>query len=138
PGEQAVAVELHPATEAALPLRLDWRNERDPLAGVLASVDPAPGERIVCRLVLTPAPSNSAHGVRRREEQPAYARRAYERGPSVSLAPVVAFMALSAVGLQGWRWYEAGEWAWLAAAAGASFVAVPLLGAVAMRLFRGR
>lgn len=137
-GEQAVTVELRPTTDTALPLRLDWRNERDPLAGVVAAVEPEGDERVVCRLSLSPAPSRSADRIRRREEQPAYARRDYERGSSTSLAPIVAFMALGATGVQGWRWYEGGEYALLGAAGVAAFIVLPFLGAIAMRLFRGR
>ena len=39
-GERAVALELLPAGEPVLPLRTDWRNERDPLAGVLSGRRP--------------------------------------------------------------------------------------------------
>lgn len=65
-------------------------------------------------------------------------RREYDRGAPVSLGPIVALMALGAGTLQAWSWYEAGEWALLAFAAVASLVIVPLLGAVAVRLFRRR
>ncbi|MGD9957123.1 MAG: hypothetical protein AB7V23_13750 [Candidatus Nanopelagicales bacterium] len=99
PGEQAITVELQPAADTALPLRLDWRHERDPLAGVLTAVDPADSERIVCRLSIAPGSPREADRIRRREEQPAYARREYDRGAPVSLAPIVAMMALGAGGL---------------------------------------
>jgi len=138
PDEQAVTVELLPATDTALPLRLDWRHERDPLAGVLTAVEPADGERIVCRLSIAPGSPREADRIRRREEQPAYARREYDRSAPVSLAPIVAMLALGAGGLQAWSWYEAGEWVRLGATAAGGLVGVPLLAAVAVRLFRGR
>jgi len=136
PGEHTVAVALQPASDPALPVRLDWRGERDPLAGIIAAAEPVGDERIVCRLSLRPAPRREADGIRRREEQPGYARREHERGSSVSLTPLVAVMALGAAGLQGWRWYEAGEWALLGMAGAAGFVGAPLLGTLTMRLLR--
>ncbi|MPZ99100.1 MAG: TraM recognition domain-containing protein [Dehalococcoidia bacterium] len=137
-GEHAVAMELLPVTETALPLRIDWRYERDPLAGILAVVEPSAGERVVCRLVLGAAPRREAVRIRRRREQPGRARREYDRGPSPSLVPVVAMMGLGATVLQGWRWYEAGEWALLAAVGGAALVGLPLLAAIGMRVFGSR
>ncbi len=138
PGDHAIAVELRPAADPALPLRLDWRYERDPLAGVLTAVEPAEAERIVCRLSLAPVSPREADRIRRREEQPTYARREYDRGASVSLAPIVALMALGAGALQAWDWYEAGAWALLGAAAAGGLVVLPLLAAVTVRLFRGK
>ncbi|GMU40683.1 MAG: hypothetical protein AMXMBFR23_15490 [Chloroflexota bacterium] len=138
PGEHAINVELRPAADPALPLRVDWRYERDPLAGVLTAVDPAAGERIVCRLSLAPGSPREADRIRRREEQPTYARREYERGTPGSLGPIVALMALGAGGLQAWTWYGAREWALLGAAAAGGLVVLPLLAAAAVRLFRGK
>lgn len=136
-GAAAFAATLRAANDTALPIRLDWRGERDPLSAVVSSVQPASRERIVLRLSLAPAGARSADGVRRRQEQASYERRAYEGGTSVSLAPVVAFMALAAGGLQGWQWYEAGEWGLIVAAGAALFVGLPLVGAIAMRFLRG-
>ncbi|MEX2447907.1 MAG: hypothetical protein WD404_04085, partial [Solirubrobacterales bacterium] len=129
-------VELRPAAEAALPLRLEWRNERDPLAGVVAAVEPAAGERVLCRLSIDAAQSRSADRIRRREEQPP-ARRPYEHGATDSLVPIAALMAVVAAVLQGRRWYEAGEWTLLAVACGALLVGLPVLATVGVRLFIG-
>ncbi|GMU40147.1 MAG: hypothetical protein AMXMBFR23_10130 [Chloroflexota bacterium] len=137
PGEQAVMVELRPAAEPALPLRLEWRGERDPLAGVVAAVEPAAGERVICRLSIGSARPRSADRIRRREEQPP-TRRQYEHGAPASLIPVAALMAVVAAVLQGRRWYEEGEWALIAAACGALLVGLPVLATVAVRLFIGR
>ena len=135
-GEQLIAVELLPSGEAILPLRTDWRNERDPLAGVLAGVAPASGERIVCRLTFGPAPRGAADGVRRRIA-PDRRRGADDRRQSApSALPLVAALAIGAAGLQGWRWYEAEAWLHLASAGAATLVGVPLLGALALRLLR--
>jgi len=132
---EALAVELRPAADAALPLRLEWRGERDPLTGVVAAVEPAPGEQVVCRLRLGPAPSRGGDRVRRREEQPSYQRRRHEDSPA-SLVPLAAAMAAAAALLQGWRWYEAGEWALIAAAGSGLLVGIPVIAALAVRLLR--
>ena len=136
PGEHAVAVELQPAAEAALPLRPDWRDERDPLAG--SSLPPSPRA--------TSASSAASRSARLRDGRPtgsagarnSLAARAGSTSAArrASLAPLVAVMALGAAVLQGWRWYEAGEWASLGMASAAGLVGVPLLGRVAMRLLR--
>ncbi|GMU39442.1 MAG: hypothetical protein AMXMBFR23_03080 [Chloroflexota bacterium] len=135
-GEQAVAVPLLPWTEAALPLRLDWRHERDPLSGVLAVAAPTGSERVVARLSVTSAPRGSADRIRRRQEQRFGRRADYPSTVGPSLMPIVVLMALGAAVLQGWRWYEAGEWALLAGTGAGAFIVVPLLAAIAMRLFR--
>ncbi|TAJ21997.1 MAG: hypothetical protein EPO65_00085, partial [Dehalococcoidia bacterium] len=136
-GAPTVGVELRPAADAALPLRLEWRGERDPLAGVVASVEPAEGERVVCRLAIGPAPSRSSDRIRRREEQPSYQRRQHE-GSSTSLVPLAAMMAVAAALLQGRRWYEAGEWSLIASAGAALLVGLPAVVAVAVRVLRGK
>lgn len=135
--DTTVAVPLRAATDPGLPLRFDWRRDRDPLAGVVGAVEPGDGERVICRLDLAPAPRDAAERIRRREERPARASERPYSGSSASLTPLVAFMALAVVGFRAWQWYEEGAWALLAAAGVAVFVAVPLLGAVAMRLLRG-
>ncbi|MEZ4503155.1 MAG: TraM recognition domain-containing protein [Dehalococcoidia bacterium] len=136
-GERAVAVELLPSGEAVLPLRTDWRNEHDPLAGVLAAASPVDGERIVCRLALASAPRRAAERLRRRSEPERWPHQRDSRvGPSA--LPLVAALGIGAAGLQGWRWYEAGEWLRLAAGGSAMFVGLPLIGAVAVRLLRGQ
>ena len=135
-GEQPIAVELLPSGEAVLPLRTDWRNEHDPLAGVLAAVAPAGGERIVCRLAFGRAPSGAAADIRRRLA-PDRRRGADDRRQAApSALPLVAALAIGAAGLQGWRWYEAEEWLRLASAGTAALVGAPLLGTLAMRLLR--
>ncbi len=135
-GEQAVAVPLLPSSDGALPLRLDWRRERDPLSGVLAVAAPIGNERVVARLAVGPAPRGSADRIRRRQEQRFGSRTDYPSTVGPSLMPIVVLMALGAAVLQGWRWYEAGEWALLVGTGAGAFLAVPLLAALAVRLFR--
>ncbi|MEZ4503962.1 MAG: type IV secretion system DNA-binding domain-containing protein [Dehalococcoidia bacterium] len=135
-GERAVAVELLPSREAALPLRTDWRNEHDPLSGVIAAVTPVEGERVIYRLALGPAPGGAADAVRRRIAPDRRRGTDDRRQAAPSALPLVAALALGAAGLQGWRWYEAEEWLRLASAGTAALVGVPLLSALAMRLLR--
>ena len=64
--ERTVVVELLHASEPALALRSEWRYDPDPLAGLVAGIEPEPGERVVCRLSLGPAPRGAAARIRRR------------------------------------------------------------------------
>ena len=128
-GERGVAVELLSHNDAALPLRTDWRNEHDPLSGVIAAVTPVEGERIVYRLALGPAPHGAADGVRRRIAPDRRRGTDDRRQAAPSALPLVAALAIVAAGLQGWRWYEAGEWLRLGGAGTASLIGVPLVGA---------
>jgi hypothetical protein len=135
-GERAVAVELRPVNEVALPLRTDWRNEHDPLSGVIAAVGPSGGERIVYRLALRPGPHGAADSVRRRIAPDRRRGTDDRRQAAPSALPLVAALAIGAAGLQGWRWYEAEEWLRLGGAGVATLVGAPLLGALAIRLLR--
>ena len=136
-GEQAVVVELGPGTDPALPLRSDWRHDPDPLAGLVAGITHEAGERVICRLTLGPAPARAATGIRRRTAAAA-GRPGRDvpppQGPSP--LPIAGLLAVVVGGLQGWRWYEAGEWPLLVAGSIAAFVGIPLAAALAMRIGR--
>ncbi len=136
-GEQAVVVELGPGTDPALPLRSDWRHDPDPLAGLVAGITHEAGERVICRLTLGPAPGRAATGIRRRTAAAA-GRPGRDvpppQGPSP--LPIAGLLAVVVGGLQGWRWYEAGEWPLLVAGSIAAFVGIPLAAALAMRIGR--
>ena len=54
PGEHAAVVTMQPASAAALPLRAEWRLERDPLLGVVAAVSPVSEDRVLLQLALGP------------------------------------------------------------------------------------
>ena len=134
-GEQAVVVELGPGTDPALPLRSDWRHDPDPLAGLVAGITHEAGERVICRLTLGPAPGRAASGVRRRAAAGRPGRDVPPpQGPSP--LPIAGLLAVVVGGLQGWRWYEAGEWPLLVAGGIAAFVGIPLAAALAMRIGR--
>ncbi len=131
----AVACELRPRGEAALPLRSDWRHEAAPLSGLLAGIAPGPGERVVARLTLGPPPRGAASRIgRRAAPAPQPHEPAGPRGPSP--LPLAGALAAALAGAQGWRWYMEGEWGLLAAGSAAAFVALPLAVALAWRFRR--
>ena len=134
--ERAVVVELGPGTDAALPLRSDWRHDSDPLAGLVAGITPEAGERVICRLTLGPAPGRAASGVRRRTAVTGRPERDVPPPQGPSPLPIANLLAVVVGGLQGWRWYEAGEWPLLVAGGIAAFVGIPLAAALAMRIGR--
>ena len=135
-GESAVSVELLHDSEPALPLRGEWLHDADPLSGIVAGLGPAPGERVVLRLALAPAPGEAAGRIRGRAapEVPARREPSPQRGPSP--LPLAGALALGAGSLQGWRWYEAGEWGVLVACASAALVALPAAALLAGRRLR--
>ena len=66
-GEEAAGVELRLRRGRDLPLASNWYRRADPLKGVLAAAASArEGERVVCQLVLAPAPAGWADGLRSR------------------------------------------------------------------------
>ena len=134
--ERAIVVELGPGTDAALPLRSDWRHDPDPLAGLVAGITPEAGERVICRLTLGPAPGRAASGVRRRTAVTGRPGRDVPPPQGPSPLPIAGLLAVVVGGLQGWRWYEAGEWPLLVAGGIAAFVGIPLAAALAMRIGR--
>ena len=134
--ERAVVVELGPGTDPALPLRSDWRHDPDPLAGLVAGITPEAGERVICRLTLGPAPGRAATGIRRRAAAAGRPGRDVPPPQGPSPLPIAGLLAVTAGGLQGWRWYEAGEWPLLVAGGIAAFVGIPLAAALAMRIGR--
>ena len=135
-GERAVVVELGPGTDPALPLRSDWRHDPDPLAGLVAGITPEAGERVICRLTLGPAPDRAASGIRRRTAAAGRPGRDVPPPQGPSPLPIAGLLAVVVGGLQGWRWYEAGEWPLLVAGGIAAFVGIPLAAALAMRIGR--
>ena len=135
--EAGVALRLQLEREAALPLRTDWRSQQDPLAGLLAAAPLQPGERVVLQLALAPAPRRWADRLRARAAPLRYPRSdGREASAPSSALPLVALFALAAAGLQGYRWYEAGQLLPLFAAGAAAVLGLPLLAFAAARIFR--
>jgi len=134
--EYAAAIGLRPRAESALPLRTDWRHERDPLTGVLTAASISVRERAVVRLSVAPSPERVSARIRRRAEPSRTSRvDAYDRaGPSP--VPLLALMGVGAGVLQGWRWYEAGEWMSLALSACGVLAASVLSAAIWTRVLR--
>ncbi|MCY4639609.1 MAG: hypothetical protein OXC94_04635 [Chloroflexi bacterium] len=137
PGDERTAsVELGHLAEPELPLRSDWRYDPDPLSGIVAGIEPGPAERVVARLSLAPARRVAAARIRRRAAPAVREWREPAVPRAASPVPLVALLAVLAAGLQGWRWYEAGEWMLLLAGGAAFFVALPAAAALAVRLAR--
>ena len=140
PGEERTeSVALGHLAEPELPLRSDWSRDPDPLPGIVAGTRPGPAERVVATLSLAPARRSAAARIRRRAAPaptPAREWREHRAPVGPSPVPLVALLAVFAAGFQGWRWYEAGEWALLAVGGLAVFVALPAAGALVLRLVR--
>ena len=135
--EEAATIALRLEREPALPLRTDWRGQQDPLAGLLAAAPLGVGERVVLQLAIAPAPPRWADRLRARTEPVRYPRsEGREASAPASALPLVMLFALAAAGLQGYRWYEAGQLLPLIAAGAAGLVGVPLLALAAARLLR--
>ena len=144
PGEHAASVDLL-ASDRQLPIASDWREGADPLGGVLAAAGGStaggstaggapPGARLLCRLTVGPAGDGEGDEIRRRSEPaPPPARSGgFDQGPSP--LPLVALLAMALAGLQGWRWYSAGEWPLLVASGLGCLVGLPLVGSLVVRL----
>lgn len=133
----SAVIELR-ATDTMLPLRTDWRDEHDPLSGILAT-KLTDGERVICRLMLAPVKDDVARRIRRRAERAGSARsREDYRQSGPSPVPLAALFAAGAAALQGWRWYSAGEWGALIVGAAGMLIGLPLMIAIAVRLFGRR
>ncbi|HEY5477209.1 MAG TPA: hypothetical protein VIK11_10905, partial [Tepidiformaceae bacterium] len=142
-GEQEVAVQvkLQLARDSAFPLDTDVRHG-DPFTGVLAALvaSRAPGERVVCQLVVGPPPSARwAFGIRARvarQERPY--RPASTSNTSTDLFPFVALAGVGALGFRLYSWYQHGDFIPLLAVGGAAVVATPMAALVWSRLTAGR
>lgn len=139
--EACAALELRLQRDAALPLASDWRRRADPLLGVLAAASPLQeGERVVCQVLTAAAPAGWAERVRVLLDR---AERRVDRRPPIpspmaEAIPLVALLALTALGLQGYTWYRAGELLPLAGTGAAGLVGLPLVAALAARVLGGR
>jgi hypothetical protein len=114
--EKMRALAVGQRAEPVLPLRADWRGEADPLAGILAPGPLNEGERFLLRLTLGPPPARAADRVRARVEPRRTPRPNDPTAAPAGALPLVAALGVGAGALQAWRWYQAEEWAALAAA----------------------
>lgn len=128
-------------TDAALPLRAEWRGERDPLSGILAAAPVRSGERLLFRCSLGPATDRGADHIRSRAERRGVSSAASggrDRIPvTANPLPLIAAIGAGAAALQAWQWYEQQEWLTLAAVGAGAFLVLPLLAALATRWLRG-
>ncbi len=135
-GSAEVVLPLDARSDPDLPLRTDWRFERDPLVGVLSAAAPAAGEGAALRVLLESGAERVAERIRRRVEPPRFgnAREFGREGPS--LLPFLGLLATASAGLQGWRWYEGGDWQALIVSAVVALVGLLIGGVLAARLRR--
>jgi hypothetical protein len=148
PDEQAAACTLVLRAPAYLPLRTfrdaeiaaDRAPQADPVLGLLAALGDLPaGWRVLCQLVLRPAPDDWSQGYQRLAvEHPLAAERAVGRGDT-SLASVFLLAGLLGAGgllYQAAQWYAAGAWLPLGLLALGSLAGVPTAVWLARRLLR--
>jgi hypothetical protein len=134
------ALELRLSRGADLPLTSDWRHRGDPLRAALAAASNLrEGERVVCQLVLAPAPSGCADSLRSRlPTRPARTPQGKDAPPSQEILPLVALFGIGVIGIQGYRWYHAGDLLPLVGVGAAGLVGLPLVAALVARIGLGR
>ncbi len=140
PAEQVACAVLRLDRDASLPLRSDWRHERDPLAGALAATAAlGPGERVVSQIMLSAAPVAWGDQLRSRlVTSDDRSWRPREASPVQEVVPFLALFGIGAIGLQAYDWYQAGQIAYLAGAGAAAVAELPVAALVASRfLFKG-
>lgn len=126
PDEQVAACTLHLRDPVYLPIRAftdretddDCASQSDPILGILGALDDLPeGWRALSQLVLRPAPDDWARPyLRLALEHPLEAERQV-RSASASTTTsdpiiylLVGLLALGAIGLQAYAWYDAADW----------------------------
>ncbi|MBE0608343.1 MAG: TraM recognition domain-containing protein, partial [Dehalococcoidia bacterium] len=139
--ELAAVVELRLDRDAALPLDTDVRHG-EPLTGVLAAaVTATRGDvRVVGQVVVGHSPRPGwATGVQAR------ASRSSQRLPAerpevagASLLPLVALAGVGAAGMQGYDWYQAGDYFPLVVGGSVAISGLPVGAFVWSRVLRGR
>jgi hypothetical protein len=140
PPEQGARVCLTLDHDAGLPLRSDWRHERDPLSGPFAAAAAlSPGERVVSQIILSSAPVSWGNRLRSRliaSDDRSWRPR--EASPVQEVVPFLALFGIGAVGLQAYGWYQAGQMTYLAGAGATAAVGLPVAALIASRaLFKG-
>jgi hypothetical protein len=138
--EEAAGVELHLRHGRDLPLASDWHRRADPLKGVLAAAASArEGERVVCQLILAPTPAGWADGLRSKVAEP-HVRTSHtsEAAPTQEILPLLALFGIGAAGVQGYLWYQSGDFLPLAGMGAAGLVGLPLAAALAARFMAGK
>ena len=116
--DEAAAVELRLMRHSAFPIETDTRHG-DLFAGVLAAAVAAAneGDRIVCQLTLSGAPSHRwGSNVQARSARQSVAYRpAPDSGAGTDLLPLVGLAGIGALGIQAVRWYQGSDMLPLAA-----------------------
>ncbi len=138
--EEMAALELRLSCGADLPLTCDWRNRGDPLRAALAAASTLrDGERVVCQLALAPVPPGWADGLRSRVlPRSDRVSQGRDAPPTQEILPFLALFAVGAIGLQGYRWYQAGDILPLVGAGAAGLLGLPLAMGLVARFLSGR
>jgi hypothetical protein len=136
PGEETSTLELRLQRGPSLPLASDWRRRGDPLKGLLAAASTVEGgERIVCQLVIAPAPKAWADRLRSQlARSDPRAHRPTEASPMAEAVPFLALLGLGGLGLQGYAWYQAGDFLPLVGVGTGALVGLPAAATLAARL----
>jgi hypothetical protein len=140
PAEQVSHTALSLDRDASLPLKSDWRHERDPLSSPLAAAATLnPGERVVSQIILSSAPVAWGDRLRSRllvSDDKSWRTR--DVSPVQEVMPFLALFGIGAVGLQAYEWYQAGQLVYLAGAGATVAVGLPVAALVASRfMFNG-
>lgn len=134
PAERTASVLLRLDRDSSLPLRSDWRHERDPLSGPLATAASFDaGERIVSQIILSAAPVAWGDRLRSRLMAIDDRWRGREASPVQEVVPFLALFGMAAVGLQAYDWYQSGQITYLLGVGAAAAVGLPLAALVAGR-----
>jgi hypothetical protein len=139
--EVASVAELRLDGDAALPLDTDARHG-EPLAGVLAAAVAATrGDVRVVGQVVIGRPPRPAWATRTQTRAYRSSQRVPAERPesgATSLFPFVALAGVGAAGMQGYDWYQSGDYFPLLAALSAAAAGLPIGAFVWSRVLRGR
>ncbi|HMS72080.1 MAG TPA: hypothetical protein PKB03_03530 [Baekduia sp.] len=139
--DEAAAVELRLMRHSAFPIETDTRHG-DLFAGVVAAAlaSSDKGDRIVCQLTLSGAPSQrwaskvQARGAR----QSVPYRSATASSASTDLLPLVGLAGIGALGIQAVRWYERGDMLPLLGLGAGAVITLPLAATMWSRVVAAR
>jgi hypothetical protein len=115
-------------------------DEADPVLGILAALgDLPPGWRALAQLVLRPAPADwCREAVRLSVQHPLADEHAAAESERPGLLLLLGLLLAGVCALQGYRWYLAGRWQWLALLGAAAMLGTAGLVVLARHLARRR
>ena len=140
--EMASLVELHLDRDSALPLDTDVRHG-EPLAGVLAAAVSAAtrGDTRVVGQVVVRRPPRASWATRVQARASRSSQRVPVERPETGAASLLLFVALAglgAAGMQGYDWYQSGDYVPLVIGASVVVTGLPISAFTWSRVLRGR